>query len=34
MTKLNMHAVSVHVLMRMLDNLSSMIAKAEQQAKA
>jgi hypothetical protein len=34
MTKLNMHAVSVPVLMRMLDNLSSMLAKAEQQAKA
>lgn len=34
MTKLSMHAVSAPVFVRMLNNLSSILAKAEQQAKA
>ena len=34
MTKLTMHAISAPVLVRMLQNLSSMLSKAEQQAKA
>ncbi|MEZ5958833.1 MAG: DUF1993 domain-containing protein [Hyphomonadaceae bacterium] len=34
MTKLSMHAVSAPVFVRNLNNLSSMLAKAEQQAKA
>jgi len=34
MTKLSMHAVSAPVFARMLTNLSSILAKAEQQAKA
>ncbi|MGD9968285.1 MAG: DUF1993 family protein [Hyphomonadaceae bacterium] len=34
MTKLSMHAVSAPVFARMLNNLSSILAKAEQQAKA
>jgi hypothetical protein len=33
MTKLSMHAVSAPVFARMLNNLSSILAKAEQQAK-
>lgn len=33
MTKLSMHAVSAPVFVRMLKNLSAMLAKAEQQAK-
>jgi hypothetical protein len=33
MTKLSMHAVSAPVFVRMLNNLSSILAKAEQQAK-
>ena len=34
MTKLSMHAISAAVFVRLLNNLSSMLAKAEQQAKA
>lgn len=34
MTKLSMHAISAPVLVRMLNNLSSILTKAEQQAKA
>jgi hypothetical protein len=34
MTKLSMHAISAPVFVRMLNNLSSVLAKAEQQAKA
>jgi hypothetical protein len=34
MTKLSMHAVSAPVFVRMLNNLSSILSKAEQQAKA
>ncbi|MGQ0533066.1 MAG: DUF1993 domain-containing protein [Caulobacteraceae bacterium] len=34
MTKLTMHAVSAPVFVRMLNNLSSILSKAEQQAKA
>ncbi|HYD87907.1 MAG TPA: DUF1993 domain-containing protein [Vitreimonas sp.] len=34
MTKLSMHAVSATVLVHMLKNLSAILAKAEQQAKA
>ena len=34
MTKLSMHAISAPVFVRMLKNLSSMLAKGEQQAKA
>lgn len=34
MAKLSMHAVSASVFVRNLNNLSSMLAKAEQQAKA
>ena len=33
MTKLSMHAISAPVFVRMLKNLSSMLSKAEQQAK-
>ncbi len=33
MTKLSMHAISAAVFVRLLNNLSSMLAKAEQQAK-
>jgi hypothetical protein len=33
MTKLSMHAVSAPVFVRMLNNLSSILSKAEQQAK-
>ncbi len=34
MTKLSMYAISAPVLVRMLNNLSSILTKAEQQAKA
>ena len=34
MTKLSMHAISAPVFTRMLNNLSSILSKAEQQAKA
>jgi uncharacterized protein len=34
MTKLSMHAISATVFTRMLNNLSTILAKAEQQAKA
>ena len=34
MTKLSMHAISAPVFVRMLKNLSAILAKAEQQAKA
>ncbi len=34
MTKVSMHAVSAPIFVRNLNNLSSMLAKAEQQAKA
>jgi len=34
MTKLSMHAMSAPVLVRMLNNMSAILAKAEQQAKA
>lgn len=34
MTKLTMHAVSAPIFVRMLTNLSAILAKAEQQAKA
>lgn len=34
MTKLSMHAISAPVFTRMLNNLSAILAKAEQQAKA
>lgn len=34
MTKLSMHAISAPVFVRMLNNLSAILAKAEQQAKA
>ncbi len=34
MTKLSMHAVSAPVFVRMLQNMSSILSKAEQQAKA
>lgn len=34
MTKVSMHAVSAPVFVRMLNNLSSILARAEQQAKA
>lgn len=34
MTKLSMHAISASVFVRMLNNLSSLLTKAEQQAKA
>ena len=34
MTKLSMHAISAAVFVRLLNNLATMLAKAEQQAKA
>ena len=33
MTKLSMHAISAPIFVRMLNNLSAILSKAEQQAK-